>query len=326
MTFGKNRMTTAFGFAARAADLARKAGKSDNGRLVGRIVVLAATGLALTNCSHKGSLGVSTSERVVEYGQPVPKGGGVYKVGNPYQIGGKWYYPKEDPNYEGVGTASWYGLDFHGRRTANGEIYDMDSLSAAHPTLPLPTFAKVRNLKNGREVVVRVNDRGPYAQGREIDLSKRAAELLGFQQQGTTQVKVTYLGRAPLNGGDGWVDNGQYAANAPRPAAVPERRISDRPVQVASSAPMSPMPSMPSMRATGALSYIQVGSFRDAVNADRLRQSLAAIGQVDVDPVDVAGTTYFRVRVGPLAGDRAMEALESVRRAGAPGARLVMIQ
>lgn len=155
--------------------------------------------------------GVKLGERVVPLGQPVPKGGGVYMVGQPYQIGGAWYTPREDPSYDRVGIASWYGELFHGRRTANGEIYDMNRLSAAHPTLPLPVYARVTNLNNGRSIVVRINDRGPYARDRIIDLSRRSAEMLGFRNHGTATVRVTFLGRAPLNGDDSY--ERQYLAS-----------------------------------------------------------------------------------------------------------------
>lgn len=130
----------------------------------------------------------------------VPRGGGTYKIGAPYQVGGVWFVPREDPAYERTGVASWYGRDFHGRRTANGEYYDMRALTAAHPTLPIPSYAYVTNLANGRTLMVRINDRGPYVGGRLIDLSLRAAELLGFAAQGTASVRVRYAGRAPLDG------------------------------------------------------------------------------------------------------------------------------
>lgn len=132
----------------------------------------------------------------------MPRGGGRYQVGKPYQVKGKWYRPKEDPNYKAVGLASWYGSAFHGRLTANGEVYDMTHLTAAHPTMPLPSYARVTNLKNGSSVMVRVNDRGPFAHSRVIDLSKRAAELLDYQHTGLAKVKVEYVGRAPLDGQD----------------------------------------------------------------------------------------------------------------------------
>ncbi|MEL6374364.1 MAG: septal ring lytic transglycosylase RlpA family protein [Pseudomonadota bacterium] len=132
----------------------------------------------------------------------MPSGGGVYKVGNPYRIAGKLYVPRPDPTYDKVGMASWYGDDFHGRKTANGEIYDMWSFSAAHPTLPLPSYAYVTNLVNNRTVLVRINDRGPYAYGRIIDLSKAVSIALAFKGRGVVRVRVRYAGRAPLDGND----------------------------------------------------------------------------------------------------------------------------
>lgn len=159
-------------------------------------LALGACGSLRENSAFDPKLGVSTSTRVVEAGKPVPKGGGVYKVGKPYRIAGKWFYPREDTSYDEVGVASWYGEAFHGRQTANGEVFDMNALSAAHPTLPLPTYARVTNLENGKSIVVRVNDRGPYAHDRLIDLSARTAKVLGFAHQGTAKVRVQYVGRA----------------------------------------------------------------------------------------------------------------------------------
>jgi peptidoglycan lytic transglycosylase len=142
------------------------------------------------------------SKKVVNYGQKVPKGGGRYKIGKPYQIANKWYRPRENTRYDRVGMASWYGDLFHGRKTANGEVFNMDALTAAHPTLPLPTLVEVTNLANNRTVIVRVNDRGPYRHNRLIDLSRKAATVLGFKKNGTAKVRVRYVGRAPLNGDD----------------------------------------------------------------------------------------------------------------------------
>ena len=135
---------------------------------------------------------------------PCRKAAAFIKSASPIKSATLTYTPREDPDYDRVGNASWYGEMFHGRRTANGEIYDMDSLSAAHPTLPLPVYARVTNLNNGRTIVVRINDRGPYARDRIIDLSRRSAELLGFRDNGTATVRVKYLGRAPLNGDDSY--------------------------------------------------------------------------------------------------------------------------
>ena len=144
----------------------------------------------------------AASQRVVADGQPVPKGGGQYLVGHPYTIAGKTYYPAENPRYSAVGMASWYGDAFHGRRTANGEIYDMRSLTAAHPTMPLPSYARVTNLSNGFSVIVRVNDRGPYHGGRVMDVSSRVADVLDFKGSGTAKIKVDYVGPAPMEGSD----------------------------------------------------------------------------------------------------------------------------
>ena len=142
------------------------------------------------------------SPKVVADGQAVPKGGGQYLVGRPYRVAGHSYYPAEMSSYTAIGMASWYGAAFHGRRTANGEVYDMASLTAAHPTMPLPSYARVTNLGNGYSIVVRVNDRGPYHGGRVMDVSSRTADVLGFKGEGTAKIRVDYVGRAPLEGSD----------------------------------------------------------------------------------------------------------------------------
>lgn len=146
--------------------------------------------------------GVKASPRMVAQGKPVPKGGGRYVVGKKYKIAGKWYYPKEDPNYRKTGLASWYGPTFHGRKTANGEIFDRNALTAAHTTMPLPSYARVTNVANGRSMIVRVNDRGPFHGNRVIDLSERVATMLDTKTSGVGKVKVEYVGRAPLHGQD----------------------------------------------------------------------------------------------------------------------------
>ena len=142
------------------------------------------------------------SRKVVADGEAVPHGGGQYLVGRPYTVAGRRYYPAENPSYTAVGMASWYGAAFHGRRTANGEVYDMASLSAAHPTMPLPSYARVTNLENGYSVIVRVNDRGPYHAGRVMDVSSRVADVLDMKAMGTAKVKVDYVG-AGADGGIG---------------------------------------------------------------------------------------------------------------------------
>ena len=146
--------------------------------------------------------GVSASPRVVKSGEPVPRGGGTFRVGRPYTVAGRLYVPEEDRSYSAVGLASWYGDDFHGRQTANGEVFDMTSISAAHPTLPMPSYARVTNLSNGKSLIVRVNDRGPFHANRVIDVSYAPANLLEFERSGTARVRVEYVGRASLDGSD----------------------------------------------------------------------------------------------------------------------------
>ena len=156
-----------------------------------------------------------------------PPNAGVYKVGQPYQIDNIWYYPAEQPDYDETGIASWYGPTFYGKRTANGELYDGNALTAAHRTLPLPVNVRVTNLENGKSIIVRVNDRGPYARGRIIDLSKRAAELLDVVQTGTARVRVTYVARADLNGAPASETPPEIANALP---AVPTPRVEAEPL------------------------------------------------------------------------------------------------
>ena len=185
-----------------------------------KLVIAAASACALAACSTSGQqtastkrtatkeyfaeseYGVKASPRVSMKRSGLQRGGGREQIGKPYKVKGKWYHPKEDPDYRNSGMASWYGDAFHGRLTANGEIYDMTHLTAAHPTMPLPSYARVTNKANGSSVIVRVNDRGPFAHGRIIDLSRRAAELLDYTHNGVAKVDVEYVGRAPLHGQD----------------------------------------------------------------------------------------------------------------------------
>src|SRR5438132_6479172 len=197
----------------------------------------AAMCLALANCASSGKFagrvdpkyGVSSSPRVVALGDPVPKGGGTYRVGKPYVVAGRVYVPEEDVNYHEEGLASWYGDDFHGRQTANGEVFDMDSLSAAHPTLPMPSYARVTNLSNGKSLIVRVNDRGPYHGDRLIDVSNRAAELLEFKGNGVARVRVEYVARAPLEGSDDRQLMATLRTGTPAPSPSLVRVASARP-------------------------------------------------------------------------------------------------
>lgn len=211
---------------------------------------LCGVGLALGGCASQDRVaqgspsvdrfnsryGVSSSPRVVEEGRPVPRGGGVYRVGRPYTVAGRRYTPFEKrEGHTETGIASWYGRQFHGRLTANGEVYDMHTLSAAHRTMPMPSYARVTNLSNGHSLIVRVNDRGPFHGNRVIDLSHRASNMLNFRGQGLARVRVEYVGRAPLEGSD----DRQLLATlrtdgspAPRPNQV-------TPTMIASAAPQT---------------------------------------------------------------------------------------
>ena len=239
------------------------------------MLALSAGCLALANCSSglnsrvDPKYGVSSSARVVAMGEPVPKGGGVYRVGKPYVVGGREYVPQEDVNYTAVGLASWYGDDFHGRYTANGEIFDMNSISAAHPTMPLPSYVRVTNLANHRSIVVRVNDRGPYVGNRVIDVSVKTAKLLGFYGNGVTKVKVDYVGRAPLQGSDDRKLVATLREGVPAPGA---------PVLVASNKPYAPtyFDSRPMTR-----SRPRAGAGRPALPAGRGRPRGAGCAPAD---------------------------------------------
>lgn len=173
---------------------------------------------------------------MIESGSPVPKGGGVYRVGSPYTVAGRVYVPENNPHYRADGVASWYGSDFHGRSTANGETFDAEAITAAHPTLPLPSYVRVSNLSNGRSLIVRVNDRGPYAGNRIIDVSKRAAYLLGFTVSGTAWVRVEWVGPAPIEGSDDRVLEATLRQDEPAPAPGTTKLAALRIVPVAMTA------------------------------------------------------------------------------------------
>ena len=203
----RNARATCIVIAQKRHPGAREGSVSLNHRALLRIAGVTAIALTAANCSSnvRGGIdpkyGVAPSPKVVADGQPVPKGGGREMVGKPYTVAGRTYVPSEAPRAN-EGLASWYGSSFHGRMTANGEIFDRDSVAAAHTTMPLPSYARVTNLQNGHSMIVRVNDRGPFHGNRVIDVSERAASALGFRQQGTARVRVEYVGRASTNGSD----------------------------------------------------------------------------------------------------------------------------
>jgi rare lipoprotein A len=184
-----------------------------SGRLA-RVMALALLAGGVAACSTSEPLRILTSPlaspsvipnstpRPPDELTPIAKGGGSFKIGRPYELNGRTYVPAEDPNYRNEGIASWYGPDFHGKPTANGETFDMNGISGAHPTLPMPSYLRVTNIANGRSIIVRINDRGPYAKERVTDLSIGAAKALGYYDQGLARVRIEYVGRAPLSGSD----------------------------------------------------------------------------------------------------------------------------
>jgi rare lipoprotein A len=250
---------------------------------------------------------------------------GAYKVGKPYEVQGVWYYPKIDWEYRETGIASWYGPGFHGKRTANGEVFNENDLTAAHPTLPMPVMVQVTNLENGRSIKVRVNDRGPFANNRVIDLSRRSAQLLDIERAGTARVLVEILPQesAQLIA----IAQGKTPDDLDMPQAAPVTNVEAKPlggaVPASPTAPGQPAP-LPQPTATQTAAqppaplpwpteevqqvqvqptelYIQAGSFTHAGNAAALAQRLAAFGNAFVAAARVGTQDFYRVRVGPLA-------------------------
>lgn len=252
--------------------------------------------LALTGCSLHPKRGgyyqddgpsAEPPANLADIPEAVPRAEPLSRSGNrPYTVNGRTYYPLATAEgYRERGIASWYGQKFHGRMTSSREPYDMCSFSAAHKTLPLPSFVRVTNLDNGRSAVVRVNDRGPFHEGRIIDLSYAAAIKLGLDRSGTARVEVEALAGPP--------------ALAAAPAARPIAAGSGRQV-------------------------IQVGSYSELDNAYAARDRLRAAGidGVQLAPVEVGGRTLWRVRIGPLAADVALALVEQVRGLGFSGPRV----
>lgn len=283
---------------------------------------------------------------------------GKYKVGDPYKINGVWYYPKANFSYNETGIASWYGPQFNGRPTANGETFDMNAISAAHRTLPLPSIVRVTNLSNGRSLKVRVNDRGPFAHGRIIDMSRRGAQLLGFEKAGTAKVRVEILSRESRQLAASYKNGGgageiQVAAKPPPKAAprvsvtstslapppgaaatppptnnhkvVAVEQAPERDVRVPLVAPvvdekvtLVPVPASQNI-------FVQAGAFTQYVNANRLRARLSLIGSAKIFQVRVIDRPLFRVRMGPLESvSKADRLLETVLQSGIKDARIVV--
>jgi rare lipoprotein A len=277
----------------------------------------------------------------------VPPNAGVYKVGAPYQIGDTWYYPSEQPDYDETGIASWYGPTFYGRSTANGEHFDADALTAAHRTLPMPVNVRVTNLDNGKSLIVRVNDRGPFAKGRIIDLSERAATLLGYKQQGTARVRVTFVSRADLKSGYPSSEAPPEIASAVQAAPTGRIVANDlEPIPGATTLPPAQPAQLPSppvrtadtavaTQPTGIVTtvpvpavthlYVQAGAFSSYSNALRLQARLGA--GIQISTIMQNGQKLYRLRLGPFdevgEADRALARLSSL---GSNDARIVVDQ
>ena len=270
-----------------------------------------------------------------------PEERSVHKIGKPYQVKGKWYYPKEEPDYDEVGYASWYGKRFHGLMTSNGERFDMNKLSAAHRTLPMPSMVRVTNIQNGRSLVVRLNDRGPFADDRIIDVSRAAAMKLGFLESGVAQVRVQYVGPASLLGDEAMsgaqsvkevqVASASEAAAAsvamgsmipPAPAMASRAKpvtISRPSRQPAAEPEPEPAPTLtpaspPS--SDGVILFVQVASLSSTERASGLKEKLASFGSTQVSLADVGGKRFYRVRVGPMTSRIEAESMQRELAAG----------
>ncbi len=321
-----------------------------------RLVPVALSAFVLAACSE-GTLLVHGAKTIARENDGPP---GHYKVGNPYQINGIWYYPAVDYEYVETGIASWYGPGFHGNRTANGEIFDQNLVSAAHRTLPMPSMVRVTNLENGRSIVVRMNDRGPFARGRIIDMSRRGAQLLGFYREGTARVRVEILAdesrqlAAAYGIGDGAAQVARAGtADTPPVTAAPRVAVTEAPIDGAAPAPSgnsagsqarsqapvaatrAPAPEIqqaaltePEVRqgaAEPANMYIQAGAFAEYDNANRLRARLSVLGPTQVSQVQIGEQLLFRVRVGPIQDLKTADTmLDRVIGAGYRDARLVV--
>lgn len=279
---------------------------------------------------------------------------GRYKVGKPYQIGDVWYYPKVDYAYVETGIGSWYGSQFDGRDTANGETFDMNNVSAAHRTLPLPSIVRVINLENGRALNVRVNDRGPFARGRIIDLSRRAAQLLGFEKQGTAKVRVELLAPESQRLASTYgVSTPKIGKPHPVPKAAPTSRVAsvklNTPEGFKTAAPDKGLePNRFSRKAsvTGRAKvvaskvdetvsvisvppssgiFVQAGAFSRYENANKLRALLSKVGDAKIYQVKVSKHPFFRVRLGPASSvDEADKMLARIVASGYADASIII--
>lgn len=260
---------------------------------------------------------------------------GNYKVGDPYTVAGQTYYPKEDPEYDETGIASWYGDEFGGRKTANGEIFDPKLITAAHKTLPMPVNVRITNLENGRSIVARVNDRGPFRPGRIIDMSREGAELLGFRRKGMARVRVQFLEVALLPegrpgkriagvGAEADVGARVAAATPPPPVVRPPVEPGEPPVPIASPIDQ-PTGDVINVPVSKSRIYVQVGAFLDRGNAETLVARLRPIAEFKVSAITQAERIYYRVRAGPIKNVQQADAiLDRVLLDGQNGAQIIV--
>jgi rare lipoprotein A len=244
--------------------------------------------------------GVPSSPRVIADGRPIPKGGGVYRVGKPYTVAGRNYVPEENTGYVSEGQASWYGDAFHGRLTANGEIFDKDAITAAHPTLPMPSYVRVTNLRNRKSLIVRVNDRGPFHSDRVIDLSHKAADLLGFRANGVARVRVEYVGPASLEGSDDrkLIATLRHGEPAPAPVVLASARPN---MLLAATRPLrGPVP-VPGERPYS-LGEPQADAAAEVTAAARLRQVRVAEPDAAASPVSAFAAPRYDAPAGFMSG------------------------
>ena len=271
----------------------------------------------------------------------VPKTKGYYKVGKPYRIKNTWYYPAENFSYTETGIASWYGPKFHGRKTANGETFDMNTLTAAHRTLPMPSLVRVINLGNGRSLMLRVNDRGPFARNRIIDVSRRASQLLGFQQQGTARVRVEIVAdesqRMKLEAMRGNISPQEKITAGPlarepviRQSLGPNPATTQPPIHTAKRRPATKQKSRPVLVENVPVAgtnrmFVQVGAFIDYANASSVRSRLSQFGPAWLSEAQAGNQKFYRVRIGPMQTlERADRVLEKLVSSGFPRARIVV--
>ena len=252
--------------------------------------------------------------------------GVTYKVGKPYKVLGSWYTPEEDFDYNEVGIASWYGSDFHAKYTANGEVYNMNTLTAAHKTLPLPCIVRVTNLQNGRSLILRVNDRGPFVKDRIIDISKRGAQLLGFQNQGTAKVRVEVMKKESLNLKEALLNKKDIKITLTNPPANVDAETASKAVAEGKIVAIGAnAPTQQTKLSVGNKKYfVQAGAFSNQEIAGNLSRQLNQFGSVSTSPANVDGWKFYRVRLGPYTSEAdAKVALNKVQAHGLSEATII---